>query len=258
VDFSAVLGPVGRPLRTPAGPVLVPIDRELVDLVWARDGYPSRGAYADSGRRTPRRHRVYGVDGAPYDQERALRQAGADARAFVAAAAQRTRAGKLAVCALDTELLGDWWLEGVAWLRAVVEACEAAGVDLLPLDVALAEGRGGAPAPAPAGLPPTSWGEGRTLATWSQPAAGGLAWRQKSAELRALRSAPAPDAALRQLLALQASDWAFLISTGTAGTYPRERFEAHKAAFEAALDGAGGADPRFLAPHLARWALAAP
>ena len=36
--------------------------------------------------------------------------------------------GGLVVCALDTELLGHWWYEGVDWLRAVVEECSRQGL----------------------------------------------------------------------------------------------------------------------------------
>ena len=48
VDLTDVLGygaPAQlRPLRSDAGPLLVPIDRALMDLVWHTSGYPSAGA----------------------------------------------------------------------------------------------------------------------------------------------------------------------------------------------------------------------
>ena len=52
-------------------------------------------------------------------------------------------------------------------------------------------------------------------------------------------------------MALQSSDWSFLVFAGTAGDYPRERAEAHLAAFEAALADPG-MDPalRNLAPRI--------
>src|SRR6185437_12925614 len=59
-------------------------------------------------------------------------------------------------------------------------------------------------------------------------ALGELAWLQRRAEL----TAPSTERALRELLALQSSDWAFLIDAGTAGDYPRERFDGHLRAFE--------------------------
>jgi 1,4-alpha-glucan branching enzyme len=244
------------PLRTAAGPLLVPIDREVIDLVWGPSGYPSRGAYLNTRAYTERRHLAWTVDGAPHEPERASAQARADAAHFVDAAAARVRDGGRCVVALDTELLGHWWIEGVEWLELVLAGARDAGLDVVPL----AAGTLPAAAPAP-DLPATTWGSPRTLQTWSGPGAGGLAWRQRAAELRLLAAggAAAGERAARELLALQASDWAFLASNGTAGPYPLERAAGH----ERALDGAladPGADPavRGLAPWLASAALSEP
>jgi len=106
-------------------------------------------------------------------------------------------------------------------------------------------------------VPPTSWGTGRDLRTWSAPAAGGLAWVQRRAELTAL-GADAGPRALRELLALQSSDWAFQIANESAGEYPRERAEGHRAAFETALRESGNEELRHLAPDLATWAFVQP
>ena len=214
-----------EPVRTPEGPLLVPIDREVIELVWHWNGYPSRPAYQDTRRLTERRHRAWAIGGEPYDPAAAREQCRADAREFVAFVSGRDG---LSVCAVDTELLGHWWTEGVDWLRAVLEAADEAGLAVTPLDAALAELDA---APAPAGLPVTTWGTPRDLSTWSGPRAGGVAWRQRAAELRVLRPG-APLRQLRELLALQSSDWAFLISNGTAGPYPLERFEGHLAALD--------------------------
>jgi len=252
VDLTDVAGvSSAAPLQTEAGPLLAPIDRSVVELVWHPDGYPSAAPYLDTHKRTPMRHFAWAVDGTPYNPARAMEQARTDAEAFVSALCEREG---LVVCALDTELLGDWWREGVDWLRFVLEVCERRGVALEPLEGAV----GAVPAVDAPELPATSWGQPRNLETWSAPAAGGLAWRQRDAELRALSShtrgyvrGVGRTRALRELLALQSSDWAFLISRGTAGPYPRERFEGHLAAFDAALRGETH-DPavRNLAPGL--------
>jgi 1,4-alpha-glucan branching enzyme len=228
VEWTDVLGPGPQaPRRTKAGVTLVPLDRAAIDLVWASDGYPSHAAYRDSHRLTARSHRPWAIDGSPYDPARAAEQALLDAEDFVERIAS---GGGPSVVALDTELLGTHWYEGVDWLRAVIAVCERRGVPLEPLDAAVAaEG-------APHAVPPTSWGDGRDLRTWSAPAAGGLAWTQRAAELRALSGQARPsDRALRELMALQSSDWAFLVAAGTAGSYPRERAEGHLAALEEAL-----------------------
>jgi 1,4-alpha-glucan branching enzyme len=250
VDWTDVLGPGPRHARrSQAGVLLAPLDREAMELVWSPGGYPSQAAYRDSHRFTEHRHRPWAVDGAVYDPGRAAEQAHADAEDFVVRVVERTAGGEPCVVAVDTELLGHFWHEGVEWLRAVIAACERRGVPLLPLDEAVA-GTGAQPAPdAP---PPTSWGTGRDLRTWSGPAAGGLAWRQRAAELRMLAAGSRPPArALRELLALQSSDWAFLIAHGTAGPYPAERAAGHEAALAAALEEGGEGALRHLAPHLA-------
>ena len=70
-----------------------------------------------------------------------------------------------------------------------------------------------------------------------------------------------PDRALRELLALQSSDWAFLVDARDApAPYPARAGGGHEAAFDAALAAPDEHPPalRNLAPHLARDALAAP
>jgi 1,4-alpha-glucan branching enzyme len=150
------------------------------------------------------------------------------------------------VCALDTELLGHWWYEGVQWLEAVIDESARQRLALTTLDDAVERHE---PTPAPSDLPVSTWGEGRDLRTWSGPAVADIAFRARTAELKLLADprASAPRA-LRELLALQSSDWAFLAYRRTAGDYPRERFGQHLAALERAseLDS----QLRHLAPYL--------
>jgi 1,4-alpha-glucan branching enzyme len=240
-----------RPLGTEAGPTLVPIDRAVIELVWHADGYPSHGAYRDYHHHTTHHHKPWSNDGAVYDRERAVAQARTDASAFVAHARERVAGGGLCVCALDTELLGHWWYEGIDWLRFVIEE---AGDLLVHLDDALDE-----TAPAPDALPVTTWGTGRDLSTWSGPAVADMAFAARAAELRvAAKGGAAGTRALRELLALQASDWAFLTAREAAGPYARERHAGHLAQLEAAL-AEGGDDPvRNLAPNVTHAPLLAP
>lgn len=237
-----------RPLLSPGGLVLWPIDRRLISLVWDRRGYPSGPAYRDYHRRTTHHHRVLRVDGRPYDRRAAQRAAREDARDFVARAGQRVEPGGVCVCALDTELLGHWWYEGVDWLAEVVREAERTGLPLSTLDAALERHD-----PAPVGeLPVSTWGEQGDLSTWSGPSVADLAWGARSAELSTLRTIRRPsDRELRELLALQSSDWAFLAWHGNAGPYPRERAAAHLRALRQAAEGAPLAPGlRNLAPDL--------
>jgi 1,4-alpha-glucan branching enzyme len=265
VDLTGVLGRGDprhlRPVATEAGPLLVPIDREIVDLVWGEGGYPAHGAYRDYHRRTARDHHPWANDGSVYDSERAAARAREDAADFVARVRARVARGGLAVCALDTELLGHWWHEGPLWLGAVLDAAAREGLEIAALDDALAEIE---PAP-PLGGPErvTTWGTRRDLSTWSGPHVAALAWRARAAELAVVAAgAAAPDRALRELLALQSSDWAFLVTRDLAGAYPGQRFAAHEAALRAALADGGDdgreAAVRNLAPHLCRAALLEP
>jgi 1,4-alpha-glucan branching enzyme len=262
VDLTDVLGRGApgqlAPIATDDGPLLVPIDRATIELVWSDDGYPSHAAYRDYHAFTVHHHRVWRNDGATYDHAAALAQARADAADFVARAIDRlddaaAALGRpaLAVCALDTELLGHWWYEGIAWLAAVIEEAERQGLALAPLDEALARHEPvplahalahAAPAPRAAAdvragrLPTTTWGTPRDLSTWDGPQVAELAWQARAAELRALLDRPRrPPAAERELLLLQASDWAFQVTRELAGPYPRERAAGHRAALEGAL-----------------------
>jgi 1,4-alpha-glucan branching enzyme len=256
-----------RPLVGEAGVVLAPIDRATIARVWSEAGYPAHPAYRDYHHHTIHHHNPWANDGSPYNHELASSLARAHAREFVAAAIERLRAanerapgreplpgGGVIVCALDTELLGHWWYEGVVWLRAVVEECARHRLALVRLDEATA-----LRSPAPIGEEEwgvSTWGRGGDLSTWSGPAVAEIASATRAAELRTLAAGErANAAALRELLALQSSDWAFMISRELAVPYARERFAGHLERHARALAGAAGGDGdgvselRNLAPH---------
>jgi 1,4-alpha-glucan branching enzyme len=139
------------------------------------------------------------------------------------------------VFAVDTELLGHWWYEGLQWLAAVVDECSRQGLELVRLDDALEPHE---PAPAAIGgdaWQASSWGKDGDLSTWS-------------------------GAAVRELLALQASDWPFMVSRGVAVPYARERFDGHRAAFARARSSGreDAAGLRNLAAFADRTALLSP
>jgi 1,4-alpha-glucan branching enzyme len=267
VDLTDVLGRGApaqlAPIATDDGPLLVPIDRATIELAWSDAGYPCHASYRDYHAFTVHHHRVWRNDGGTYDHEVAVRQARTDAADFVARTIARLDAGAaaldrpaLAVCALDTELLGHWWYEGIAWLGAVIEEAERQGLALAPLDealtrhepVPLAEVLAQAqPAPHAAvdvragRLPTTTWGTPRDLSTWDGPRVADLAWQARDAELSLLVAEPGrrpSGEAERELLLLQSSDWAFQVARDLAGTYPRDRAAGHRAALEQAVAAA--------------------
>jgi 1,4-alpha-glucan branching enzyme len=254
VDLTGVLDDPHRPLCSDAGVVLWPIDREVVELVWSPGGFPSRGPYRDSWRKTEHEHRPWAVDGAVYDPERAHAQARADAAEFVADVKHRLGdTGGVCVCALDTELLGHWWHEGPAWLRHVIDEAGAQGLALTTLDDAL-DRHETVPAPP---LPVTSWGIDRDLSTWDAPAVADLVTTARHAELDVVAAGrDVPLRAVRELLAVQSSDWAFQVTQDYAPPYGRERARAHAEGVQFALTAAE--EPVAELRNLAPWATAAP
>jgi 1,4-alpha-glucan branching enzyme len=228
-----------RPVRTDAGPVAVPIDWQTVDLVWnERDGYPAHGRYRDYHRRTVHDLRPWNNDGDAYDRPAAEALARRHARDFVKRAAGRLERAGLLCCALDTELLGHWWYEGPVWLASVLEEAPRQGLDLTTISQALEHIE---PVTGVA-LAASSWGTGKDLSTWDSPEVSEIAFAARDAELRTVSAAAIntdPRAALmraaRELLALQASDWAFMVTRELAGDYPQRRLAAHSAALDAAL-----------------------
>jgi 1,4-alpha-glucan branching enzyme len=225
-----------------SGIVFVPVDRATISLVWSDGGYPANGRYRDYHHHTVHHHNPWSNDGGSYDHASALTLAREHAADFVARTIARLRdagaglpGGGLAVCALDTELLGHWWYEGVEWLGAVVEECTRQGLELVRLDDALERNE---PAALGAGedWEVSTWGQDGNLSTWSGPAVGEMAFVARAAELGLLAEHErAGDAAVRELLALQASDWAFMVSRGIAAPYARERFDGHRRGLAEAL-----------------------
>jgi 1,4-alpha-glucan branching enzyme len=249
-----------EPVRTPSGPIALTIDWEAVSWLWSPHGYPADGAHADSFHESGRGLRLRAVDGAAYDPERAERRARAQAGEFVRAVAERlgryrAESGDpgLITFAIDTELLGHWWWEGPAWLDEVLRKAPGEGIELVTASRAIERHRG-----AERPLRHSSWGEGKDLRTWDSPPVADLARGARRLELRLLRALdgglgqPAAERAARELIAAQASDWAFLDGRGEAGDYAYERATSHARALLEAIHSTRPPDPRMrnLAPDL--------
>ena len=249
------------PAAAAAGTTAFSIDWGAVSWLWALDGYPSDTAFADFHRKSLRGARPWAIGGQPYDPEAGDRRARELGRQFAASAAERLsryrgESGRegLMVFAIDTELLGHWWWEGPAWLEAVIAAAPEHGVDL----VTLSEARERHPAEERP-LRRSTWGEGKDMRTWDSPEVADLAWAGRRLELRLLRAlrcgleGPAAERATRELLALQASDWAFLDRRRQAGDYPWQRTTDHAQNLLEAINSGDDPPPprlRSLAPDL--------
>jgi 1,4-alpha-glucan branching enzyme len=248
------------PVRTQAGPTALPIDWEAISWLWSLDGYPSDPAHAQFAGKSLRGIRIWRVGGGAYDPAAAAAVARRQAEEFLDAAAERLRTyaegrGRrgLLVFAIDTELLGHWWSEGPIWLRAVLEGAASAGIRLMTVPQALAEYE-----PVERPLRASTWGEDKDLRTWDSPAVADLAWGNRRLELRLLRAVAgglrgaALERAARELLAAQASDWAFLDQRKQAGDYAYQRATDHSQALLEAIDSRRATEPglRSLAPDL--------
>jgi len=249
------------PVAAAGGTIAFTIDWGAVEWLWSLDGYPSDPAFADFHRKSLRGARPWAIGGDAYDPAAAEVRARELGREFAAAAAARLNAfgGRhdapgVLVFAIDTELLGHWWWEGPAWLDQVLASAGEHGVEA----ITLAEARERHPAEQRP-LRASTWGEGKDLRTWDSTAVADMAWAARRLELRVLRGlgsgihGPAAERAVRELLALQASDWAFLDRRGQAGDYPWQRSTAHAGALLEAINSAAHPpEPRLrnLAPDL--------
>ena len=116
---------------------------------------------------------------------------------------------------------GGLWLPECAhapWLHPLLEE---AGVHATCVDLTDAL-HDTAVVAAPEQLPATSWGTPRTLWTWDGPQVAELAFAARAAELRTVAAGVRSGAdarAVRELLALQSSDWTFLVTRDISGPY---------------------------------------
>jgi 1,4-alpha-glucan branching enzyme len=249
-----------RPVATEAGPVALPIDWEAISWLWDLSGYPSDPAYAQFDGKSLRGIRLWKIAGGAYDPEAGAAAARRQAGEFLARIAARLRdytaeRGRrgLITFAIDTELLGHWWSEGPLWLAAVLEGAEEAGVRLVTVPQALEDHE-----PERRPLHRSSWGEEKDLSTWDSPPVADLAWATRRLELRLVRAVRSglrdgrAARGARELLAAQASDWAFLDRRGQAGDYAWQRATDHSRALYEAIGCDRDIDSRMrsLAPDL--------
>lgn len=221
--------------------------------VWSRDaGYPGDPAYLEFHKKHfPGGLRFWRVTDPSgdlgtkqvYDPEMAARQTKAHAEHFTNLlweTFESANAGRSLVCSpYDAELFGHWWFEGPQWLEWLTRTM--ARTEMKP--VTLGEALQIVKPRETLALPEGSWGEGGdhrvwlnrdTEWTWDRVYSAESEW---VAHLGRLERA-SPDArrilaqASRELLLLEASDWQFLITSGTARDYAERRVAEHYAEFK--------------------------
>jgi 1,4-alpha-glucan branching enzyme len=157
-------------------------------------------------------------------------------------AAALLRRQSIAVAPYDAELFGHWWFEGPDFLDAFARRAARSPRRLrliTPSDYLDAHPIHQAGQPSP-----SSWGEGGYWRMWLS---GENQWiyrhlqvaQDRMTELASTDSDPddlqqrALRQAGRELLLAQASDWPFILRTGTSPAYARSRIEGHLTNFNA-------------------------
>ncbi len=154
----------------------------------------------------------------------------------------------IVVVPFDAELFGHWWYEGPEFLEEFFRLAAKSALGLTTPSRYLEEH----PTQQVLDPSPSSWGQNGYWEVWLQPR---NAWIYRHLQAAARRmtelarqyqglngQAPLIDRALRQmareLLLAQASDWAFLLKTGTASEYSNRRTRTHLARFHRLAEAA--------------------
>lgn len=153
---------------------------------------------------------------------------------------QETGKFGIIAAAYDTELFGHWWFEGVDWIKQVLQHLgQSELVELTTAREFIEEH----PPQDVLALPESSWGMGGGHFTWKNADTDWMWPIIREAELRMenlVAKYPEADVAMRKILnqsarelvLLQSSDWPFLITTGQASAYARNRFLEHVDRFQ--------------------------
>ncbi|MDQ2825102.1 MAG: DUF1957 domain-containing protein [Verrucomicrobiota bacterium] len=277
------------PCYTPAGPAAFARDRDSSRQVWsAQEGYPGdpayREFYRDIGFDLPfehlgpvargtrkfsgvKYHRITGRHSEKefYDREAAEKAADAHASHFLEQRRSQLREtaaldfDPIIVAPFDAELFGHWWFEGPRFLELLIRKVAFDQKDFrLTTPSEFLQSHSTQQTIEPAA---STWGDKGHLEVWLDPANTWIypqlhAAARRMSEVARTNANDATSFAdrvlkqlARELLLAQASDWAFLIKTGTAKEYATKRTTEHLARFTRLHDqlAANDVDEKFLA-----------
>lgn len=187
-----------------------------------------------------------------YDRSAALRQVADHAAQFIAARSEQVKAAAaameippLVVLPFDAELFGHWWFEGPEFLDQLARllAKPSSNVQAITPKTYLQRH----PSHQVASPSASSWGEGGFAGVWLNEKSAWIypqlqaAQHRMSALARAYPSA-APAArhllelAAQELLLAQASDWPFMLRSGTSPLYAQQQVVSHLQRFNSLYD----------------------
>ena len=213
-------------------------------------------------------HRVTGEDRPKelYEPKKALAKAKLHAQDFINKRRQQIDALSAAmdkppiiVAPYDAELFGHWWCEGPYWLEAVLRLCSepGQGIETISCSDYLTQ----QPPPQVAKPSASTWGDQGYSSYWINESndwiypylhQASLQLENFIAELEGLTlnglQERALNQAVRSLLLAQASDWPFIMKSGTTIDYANKRITDHLARFNFLLDNVmkGKIDERYL------------
>jgi len=142
------------------------------------------------------------------------------------------------VAPFDAELFGHWWFEGPLFLEQLLIELDASARRGVIAATTLRDYLAHSPHAAIAEPAPSSWGEGGFGEVWAGASAARL-WRHVHHGERIVRAAlelrreasglsgRALDQAIRELMLLEASDWAFMLHRREMAEYAETRVRSH-------------------------------
>lgn len=243
VDEPAVASAGGRastPYRLANSEVTIAArDARVSDLVWSHErGYAGSAVYRDF-------HLIdanHGLKlsavgdktqaGKPlYDPQSAGVQVELDARNFVHELtnvfAQQSDAHHgipSVVVGIDTELLGHWWHEGIAWFERVIELLPESGIITSTLEEVTSSPQ------MSIQLSESSWGSGKDWSVWNGERVSDIVFAHDQSQnyvLDLIDKGICSSEHLNQLMLQLSSDWAFMVSRESAEQYARDRVADH-------------------------------
>ena len=145
----------------------------------------------------------------------------------------------------DTELFGHWWFEGISWIGEVLKNISDMDDVGLTTSSQYMEKYSN---PTVISIPEGSWGEGghhfvwlNEKTEWMWPVIYRAEYRMEQFAKKFEQERDALvirmlNQAARELLLLESSDWPFLVTTGQATIYAKDRFKNHVEKFNTILD----------------------